>query len=491
MRLSRLGRLSVAAAAVAVAALATAPRVRGDLDRIAADGVTEHGGSPEYARMLPRTGADGILDASLLPPVADWASQPISNLYYAAGNAPTQGNGSPQHPFNTLTHALSHMAPDSALLLAPATYSGTLSLPAGRTVALVGFGPGAYVSGLSVSAAGSSPATRLALVGVSVGTLSLSGGTVDVRLSRSTVARLEGTASAATVTRTDMGSLVGVSTLTHVDVYAGYDTAPRARVLTTQSAATQLALSGGRAVVSDGGATNTVAYLSDVVGATNGTYLAMQDLRAADAALSGRMDAEESARLAGDAANSNRLEAARAALAAQMSDMGTTWTSRLMALVSDMTAVQGDFQDLNTQTTNDIRALQQSLSALQTAYQAADTALSTGLTALQATVNDLSNNLTAVVDAEAAQIADARIEAKRASIVSNAVSEASSRINVETTRLRSMIVTNNAAMAVRMSSAEGRLSAAVGRINGLIYALGGASNFTNNYHITLPAPISP
>lgn len=374
---------------------------RGDLDRIAADGVTEQGGSPVYARMLTRTGSDGRLSATLLPPVADWASQPIANLYYAAGNAPTQGNGSPQYPFNTLTYALSHMAADSALLLAPATYSGTLSLASGRTVTLVGFGPGAYVSSLTVTASGSSSSTCLALFGLRVGTLSLAGGTVNLRLAGSTVAQLQGTASTVTVTRMDLGSTIGVSTLAHVDAYAGYDTVPKANALTTPTAATRLTLVGGRAVVADGGATHTVAYLSDVAGATNGTYTAIRGLQDADTALSGRIDAEAAARAAGDTANSNRLVAARAELEAQMALIGTTWGEQLSTLNTIVNSVQSGLQALRTQEASDVNALNSSISGVQTGYLAADAGLSSRIDSLDTTVGELESRFTAIADERA------------------------------------------------------------------------------------------
>jgi len=480
---------AIAALSASIAALAPlVPSAKGDLDRIAADGVTERGGSAEYARMLPRTGPDGVLDASLLPPVADWASQPISNLYYLAGNAAVQGNGSPQYPFKELTYALSHMAPGSALLLAPATYSGVLSLPAGQDVTLVGMGPSAYVSSLAVAAAGSSSATRLALVGMNVGVLSLSGGTVEVRLSHSVVGRLEGTASAATVTRTDMGSAVGLSTLTHVDSYIGYDTAPKARMLTAAGATTQLTLSGGRPVVADGGSTHTVAYTSDIVDATNGVSGALQDLRDADTALGGRIDAEAAARAAGDAALSNRLDSVKATLDADISTIGTHWGSQLSNFSAALDGVYARLEALRAAESNDVRALQQSIANVSSSYAAADALIRSSLAALQADVDTLDAGLNSRIDTRA----NARINAARGDIISTATNRAvaTSRAYTDNVKanLTATINANHGALQTRISTAESSLAQLKGKINALIYSLG-VQAFTNTYHITLPTPL--
>lgn len=477
---------AVAAFSASVAALSPlVPSARGDLDRIAADGVTERGGSAEYARMLPRTGPGGVLDASLLPPVADWASQPISNLYYLAGNAAVQGNGSPQYPFKELTYALSHMAPGSALLVAPATYSGVLSLPSGQAVTLVGMGPSAYVSSLAVAASGSSSATRLALVGMNVGVLSLSGGTVEVRLSHSVVGRLEGTASAATVTRTDMGSAVVLSTLTHVDSYVGYDTAPRALMLTAAGATTQLTLSGGRPVVSDGGSTHAVAYVSDVVDATNDVNGALQGLRDADAALGGRVDEEVAARKAGDAALSNRLDGVKATLGADIARIGTHWGSQLSNFSAALDAVYARLDALHTTETNDVRSLQRSIASVAAAYAAADAEIRADLATLQADVSTLDAGLNSRIDTRA----DARIDAARDDIVSTAMNRAvdASRAYTDSVKanLTATIDANHGVLQTRLSTAESSLIQLKGKINDLIVQLS-KQDFTNDYSITLP-----
>lgn len=480
---------AVAVLSTSIAALTPLmPSARGDLDRIAADGVTEKGGSAEYARMLPRTGPDGVLDASLLPPVADWASQPISNLYYLAGNAVVQGNGSPQYPFKELTYALSHMAPGSALLLAPATYSGVLSLPAGQTVTLVGMGPSTYVSSLVVAATGSSSATRLALVGMNVGVLSLSGGTVEVRLSHSVIGRLEGTASGVTVTRTDLGSVVGLSTVTHVDSYIGYDTTPKAQMLTAADATTQLTLSEGRPIVTDGGARHTVAYVSDVMNATNGVSGAFQSLRDADTALGGRIDAEAAARNVGDAALSGRLDSVKAILDADISKIGTHWGSQLSNFSAALDDVYTRLDDLREVESNDVRSLRQRIADVTTAYNAEDALIRASLATLQAEVNALDAGLNSRIN----ERADARIAAASNSIIAAATSRAvaASKNYTDSVRdnLTATINANNEELQTSIAPLAAGFQDMKGKLNNLIYLLRPLTN--NTYSpITLPAPL--
>jgi len=491
---SRIGRAAILATAVAAAAAATSRHARGDLDRIAADGVTELGGSPAYARMLPRTKADGTLDASLLPPVADWASQPISNLYYAAGNAKVQGNGSPQYPFTNLTYAAAHMAPQSALLLAPATYSGSVPVASGKTVALVGLGPAAYVSYLAVPASGSSADTCLALVGLNVGTLSVSGGRINIRLSGTTVARLEGTSSSVTVTRTDLGSSIGVSTLPHGDVYTGYDTVPKARALVDPGSADMLTVANGRAAVSGSGQTRAVAYLSDVEASTNGINTALQGLAAADAALASRVDAEMSARASGDAALSNRLDSAKAALEAQISTVGTSWGGQLSTLSTALSNLRVEVQALRTTESGDIASVNSALAAVQTAYASADAAIRSDLTTLQDTVGSLESGLSGRISDEADIAASNVVNNARAAIVADAVSAADAHIASARTALTGTISETRGELLTRISGVEERVITLENTLNYLIDALAVASNagtgsLTNYYRIALPPRI--
>lgn len=484
---------AVSASTAAIVPLANS--ARGDLDRIAADGVTEVGGSAAYARMLPRTGPDGRLAASLLPPVADWASQPISNLYYVAGNSPVQGNGSPQYPFNTLTYAFSHMAPQSALLLAPATYSGTLSLGSGNTVTIIGLGPSSYISSLTVAASGSSPSTKLILAGVHVGTLTLTGGRIEVSLSHSIVARLAGSTTAATVTRTDLGAVIGVSSLTHTDVYAGYATVPNAVTLRDRGGASSLSLADGRALVDSGGTVHTVAYLSDVAAATNnGLYAEVRGLQATNTAISARIDQETAALQARDTELASRITAETSALSLQIAGVGTSWIGQLSTLSRAVTRLQDEVAGIQTIDTNTIVALEQSVAALGTAYKAADTVLRTSLNSLSSTVATLSGSLSSTIDTRATAVADARITARQPAIVSNATAAVDTKINDARTELTSQIDANYNTLSMRIADAESQLSrigTAEDKLNTLIRQLARANNgssFTNAYQVTLPAP---
>ena len=486
---SRIGRMAILAAAAA-----TSRHARGDLDRIAADGVTERGGSPEYARMLPRTGADGILDASLLPPVADWASQPIRRLYYASASSPVQGNGSPQYPFATLEHALTNMEANSTLLLAPGTYSGAGKLAAGTSLTLFGAGGQPYVSSLAITAQGSSSATTLDLCGLRVGTLSIAGGRVNVRLSGATVARLEGSSSAVTVTRADLGASVHVSALPHGDVYTGYDTVPKAQALVDPGSADMLTVTNGRATVSGAGQPRVVAYLSDVELSTNGVNTALQGLADADSALSSRIDAEVSARTAADTALSNRLDSAKATLEAQISTVGTSWGGQLSTLSTALSNLRTEVQALRTTESDDIASVNSALEAVQEAYASADAAIRSDLTALQGTVSTLSSGLSSRIDDRVDATVSNTVYRARAGIVADAVSTADAHIAAARTELTRTITSNRGELLGRISDVEGRVSAVEDAVNRLIDGLAAAYNanpgsLTNYYHITLPARI--
>lgn len=479
---------AVAVGLVAIPSPATRVSAAG-LDRIDAAGVTEQGGSATYARMLTRTGTNGLLSASLLPPVADWASQPVSNLYYAAGNAGVQGNGSPQYPFNSLTHALSHMAPQSALVLAPATYSGTASLAAGRTVSLVGAGPGSYVSSLSLSVSGSSSDTCLALVGLRVGTLSVSGGRVNVRLSCATVGRLEGSSPYVTVTRTDLGSHVGVSTIVAGDMYTGYGTVPNANTLRDADSGDAMTLAGGRAEVTSGGQTHTVAYLSDIAASTNGISAALQGLLEADAALSSRVGAEEAARAASDAALSNRLDAAVASLGDRIGTVGTSWGGQLVTVTTTLGSLRSEMQDLRVQTAGAITGVSNEVESVRTAYTTADGNMQAELTSVRNTVSSLSSGLQARVEQYATGAASNQIAVARSGIVTEAVAAADVHIGTAQSALTQAITTNYDALTNRIESDEATISQLKSTLNSLIAAIASAGSLTNDYHVVLPAPV--
>lgn len=424
MRASAMLSVAVAATAAALSLTLVQPAPRASaatLDRVDAAGVTEVGGSAAYARMLPRTGPDGLLSATLLPPVADWGSKPVTNIYYVSANAASgDGNGSPQHPFKSLGTALSSVSSSSAFILAPATYSASFTLAPGRSVAICGFGSSSYISSLTVTASGSSADTTLCLYGVRVGTLTVNGNRVNLRLMQAYVGRLAGSASAATVTRADMGSVVYVSTLAHADVYDGYDTAPLAEALTGPGLM-RLFLSGGRVFATVDDETNTVAYLSDVAAATNSAFGAVQELRAEDLRLAGLILSEAGARAAADLALSNTMAAADAALLTRVQTVGSTWGSQMLLLSGRMDGMAAQLDGLRTKETNDVAALAAAVASVRTDFASADAALDSDLR------NAIASGV-AGLRAEVPGIADVRFDYKlglvRGDIVNAAVTQA-------------------------------------------------------------------
>jgi len=429
-----------------IAALLAAMAAHAGLDRIDADGVTETGGSPRYARMLPRTGTNGLLSATLLPPVADWASQPIARLYYAAAGAPTQGNGSPQYPFSTLAHALGHMAADSALLMAPGSYSGTGTVASGRILTLFGTGWQVRITSLTVTAAGSSADTTLDLHGLRVGTLTVNGGRVNIRLYATAIDALAGSASAATVTRMDMASRIGASTLTHVDRYAGYPTAPEATALVGDGGR-KIVMSGARGVVVDGAATNTIAHLSDVADATNAVYAAMAALETADADIVGLVDAERTARTTADNALSNNFARAVAGLSEDINAVDSNWDTQLRLVMASVSGLETALGNLDTRHTGDVATLTASVAGVRTGYATADTTLRDTLRGEFANgLGELRDSVPGVARAQAGDVVDERLGATTNDVIGTAVARA-----------------NEAALA-RESNLSGRIDGATNRI---------------------------
>lgn len=414
MRLLALAVMSLAGAAAG-----------GNLDRIDAEGVTERGGGPKYARMLPRTGTNGLLSATLLPPLADWASVPIANLYYASASAPSEGNGAPQYPFKTLGHALEQMAADSALIMAPGTYSGSGSVPAGHYRTLLGSGRGTYVTSLTISTTGTSPDTVLELAGLKVGTLTVNGGRMTIRMAGAYVERLEGSATPVTVVRLDMGARVNWSSLAYEDVYSGYSTSPMALALSERGGNRLLGLSGGRGVVVDGGYTNVLAFMSDLAGATGAVYAAMSDLRASNDVVMAEVSAEKAARSAADTALSNNLSAVIGDLRADFGSLGGTWGSQAAMLMANMTRLRSDMSDLDARVATTNARQSADIAQLRSDYTSAQANLSQTLhRTVTNQVAALSNAVPGIVDARAGAVVASGIAGATNSIVASAVAQA-------------------------------------------------------------------
>ena len=466
--------------------------VRGaGLDLIDVAGVTERGGGPKYARMLPRTGTNGLLSATLLPPLADWASVPIANLYYASAGAPSEGNGAPQYPFKTLEYALGQMASaTNALVMAPGTYSGTATMQPGRSVALLGSGWGTRISALTVTAQGSSDDTALELADLRVGTLTVNGGKVKIRLARAQVDRLEGSASPVTVVRLDMGALIGSSSSPYTDVYMGYDTAPRAlkALALAESGSTYLLeLSAGRPEVVDGQSRRPLAFMEDVTDATSAVYTVMERLEGADTSISNAVVAEQTAREGADTALSNNLTAVIGVLRTDFRNLGSGWNGHVQALTTRMNGISAGVNSLDAREQRHYSELVAATNELHDGYVSADTALRSTLSnSITNSVTALSNNMSRIVQAMAGSAAADAIGAVSNSIIARAVSTADmnaiGRETVLSNRI-ALLQSSSANLPDRVTAIENNWPYLVAATNNLQSAVANLGNQINNLNV--------
>lgn len=314
-----------------------------NLDYIDADGVTDTGG-PGKGRRLARTRPTGVLDPSLLPPLSEWASQPIPQLYFVSTAADAGGNGSVQYPFNSLTTA-GTVASGATLVLAPGRYAGSLSFPDGKALSLVSAGAKALIPSLAVTTAGSTLDTELCLVGCTVGTLTVSGtGYLRIRLLGSTVTRLDGSSRHVTVTRMDLGADVRSYTLAHTDEYAGHRVAEAAKALAAADATPELTVGAGRAAVG----TSALAYVDDLTGATNAVYVTIAALSAEDARLAGLIGAEATARQGADDALAGAIADALTDAKAYTDTLRDFWGTQLVGLSTGFRTVTNNVAQLDT-----------------------------------------------------------------------------------------------------------------------------------------------
>lgn len=407
--------------AVSLAALPAAFAAVADLTKVDADGVTEVGGSAEYSRMLPRTGAAGRLDASLLPPVADWASTPIPGLYYVAGGVEKEGNGSPQYPFKTIEKAVeasSGRRALDALMFAPGTYSGTVTLSGAKAeqFALVGIGGtgGATFAKLVLASDGATKYSCVVICNADVVQLVVNVPDTTVYLHNTTVRSLSGSSTALKVRRYDMGARVLSASIAYSDSYYGHPTAPEARALVAGDSTKPMKLADGRATVGD----RTVAYLDDVASATTTVYSAISGVSGGYASLGARITAEEKAREEGDSALQATISDAKKELAASIGKVGDGWNSQLESLSSRMTAANEAVAELRRQETNDVAELRASVETVKTAYAAADEAMATTLrNEFKTGMSDTTDSVDGIVDDRF----DKLIDAKAKEIVDEAV----------------------------------------------------------------------
>lgn len=414
------------------------------LDRIDAVGITEVGGDPGYAKMIPRTQADGRLNASLLPPVADWASKPIPGLYYVAQGAAVSGNGSPQYPFNALTPALDGAATGSAIVLAPGDYSGTCTLTGGRVVTLCGFGAGTVVSSITVDVDGEA---TIRLCSMRIGKLVARGGSLTVVLAGATVDTLSGTASAVSVARMDLGARVVATTREYSDSYTGHDTIAKAEALTAPHGM-RLVFDGDRLVTT----TNTVAYTADVDNATNslirGTIGRLQD---EDARLGALVLEEQRIRASSDTAISNTLTAAIDNIATRVGNLGDGWNDRLNSLSANVSGLSTALTALGVKEGEDVAELHAAILDAREASDAADSELSASISA------DMATRLTALRD-EIPGIADTRaqaqIETARPGIIDDAVAQANTNASLMFASANTNITVLKATVAVLTATSQ-------------------------------------
>lgn len=344
------------------------------LDYIDADGVTETGGA-DKARMIPRTKADGLLDASLLPPVADWASQPIPGLRYVAPGAAAGGNGSPQYPYNSLATAFADSPSGTALLLAPASYDASVTLT-GKALALVGCGAATRLENLTVGVGGTS---SLSFVGCSAGVVTLNGAALPVRLHGTIVDAVHGTAP-VTLVRMDMGSYVRAWTTTgaHTERYDGYDLVTNAVVLVGPS--TALRMGADRPVAIVGGVPKPVAYVSEVTDATNRVYASLANLVATNDQLAAALAAESATRAAAVTQLNANLVTTSAVIRTEIERVDAAAQAQATVLSGTISQVAGAFTNLSTVLQAEVNALSGEVDALDAAYQQADEGLRLELT---------------------------------------------------------------------------------------------------------------
>jgi hypothetical protein len=395
-----------------------AASVHADLTKVDADGVTEVGGTAEYSRMLPRTGATGRLDASLLPPVADWASTPIPGLYYVSRAVETEGNGSPQYPFKTLGKAVEASMGRrelDALLFAPGAYSGTITMSGAKAeqFALVGTGNTAF-SKLVLESDSATKHSGLVIWNADVAQLVVNVPDTTIFLHNARISDLSGSSTGVKIRRYDMGARVLNASIAYTDSYYGHPTAPQAQALVADDATEPMKLASGRATVG----AKTVAYLDDVASATTMVYTAIGEISGDYSSLGDRIATEETARKAGDTALQASIASTKSELEASINKVGDGWNSQLESLSSRITSTDASLAALSTKETNDIAGVNASIEATKKAYASADEAMATKLrNEFKTGMSDTESSIDGIVDSRFSTL----IEAETPGIVSKAV----------------------------------------------------------------------
>lgn len=401
-------------AAIVLGAVLGVATAHAKLDYVDADGVTERGGSTNVARMLPRTGPDGRLHKSLLPPLGALSATPDPMRLYVSSGAQPGGNGSAVAPFATLQEAVENVAAGGSVECSAGTYSATnVTLAAGTSLTLSGQGPGTVLS-LDVRVPADAAGTELRIVSADVIRLSASGGGIAVTLLGSRVNYLSGNASRLEVTRADLGSLVKNPGRAYVDSYSGYDTVPKALALKGDAGYGSLVMSGPRPVVGSEG----VAYLSDIESATDAVYAAVDDLRNADEALSLELVSVSNATAGMVVRGLAALGSATNAMNDRIAGIDRYWTNELATLHARVDGTGADVTRLRNDLSSAEGRLDAADAGIRTAFAAEDSNLYAAVT------EDISYAKTEAkdyADATAATVAESTVSAHTPGIISDAV----------------------------------------------------------------------
>ena len=400
--------------AIVLGAVLGAATAHAKLYYVDADGVTERGGSTNVARMLPRTGPDGRLHKSLLPPLGALSTTPDPMRLYVSSGAQPGGNGSAVAPFATLQEAVEHAAAGGSVECSAGTYSATnVTLAAGTSLTLSGQGPGTVLS-LDVRVPADAAGTELRIVSADVSSLSASGGGIAVTLLGSRVNYLSGNASRLEVTRADLGSAVKNPGRAYVDSYSGYDTVPKALALKGDAGYGSLVMSGPRPAVGSEG----VAYLSDIESATNAVYVTVDDLRNADEALALELVSVSNATAGLVVRGLAALGSATNAMNYRITDMDRYWTNELAMLHARVDGAGADVTKLQNGLSSAEGRLDAADAGIRTKFAEADSNL------YETVTEDISNAKTEskdYADTTAAAIAESTVNSHTPGIISGAV----------------------------------------------------------------------
>ena len=438
------------------------------LDYVDADGVTERGGSTNVARMLPRTGPDGRLHKSLLPPLGALSSTPDPMRLYVSSGAQPGGNGSAVAPFATLQEAVEHVAAGGSVECSAGTYSATnVTLAAGTSLTLSGQGPGTVLS-LDVRVPADAAGTELRIVSADVSRLSASGGGIAVTLLGSRVNYLSGNASRLEVTRADLGSLVKNPGRAYVDSYSGYDTVPKALALKGDAGYGSLVMSGPRPVVGSEG----VAYLSDIESATDEVYAAVEDLRNADEALALELASVSNATAGLVVRGLEALGSATNAMNDRIAGIDRYWTNELATLHA---RVDG--------TGADVTRLQNDLSSAEGRLDAADAGIRTDFAEADSNLyetvtEDISYAKTEAedyADTAAAAVAESTVSAHTPGIISDAVTAVKGddavRGAIDTVNSLYGQINDSSGLAAQVSTQGTRIKTVADKVNAILEEL--------------------